>query len=105
MNDEERKAINELAVLVAKALQFIAGDSKAATGAWLREADKALVIAAQFQPQTWTGALASRRAELVEKKHRSSLTAAELAELAALQEAFGKYQDSISQPQTKEPTD
>lgn len=44
----------------------------------------------------WNDVLLSRRAELVEKKHRSSLTAAELAELAVLQKAFGKHQDSVA---------
>jgi GNAT superfamily N-acetyltransferase len=44
----------------------------------------------------WNDELAARRAELVEKKYRSSLSDAELAELDALQEAFGRYQDSIA---------
>jgi GNAT superfamily N-acetyltransferase len=44
----------------------------------------------------WNDELATRRAELVEKKYRSSLTRLETAELDELQEAFGRYQDSIA---------
>lgn len=44
----------------------------------------------------WTDEMADRRAELVEQKYRSSLTDEENAELAELQKAFGKYQDSIA---------
>ncbi len=44
----------------------------------------------------WTEEMADRRAELVEKKYRSSLTGVEAGELSELQEAFGKYQDSIA---------
>lgn len=46
--------------------------------------------------EIWNETLAARRASLVEKKYRSSLTELERAELDELQEAFGRYQDSIA---------
>lgn len=46
--------------------------------------------------EIWNDELAARRAGLVEKKYRSSLTESERAELDELQEAFGRYQDSIA---------
>lgn len=44
----------------------------------------------------WNGAKETRRAELVEKDYRSSLTIDEQQELAFLQREFGEYQDFIA---------
>ena len=54
-------------------------------------------VESNIQPEHgWNDYKASRRAELVEKDYRSSLTADESDELELLQEEFGRYQDIIA---------
>jgi len=58
--------------------------------------DERPAIGSSGDNEIWNDELAARREGLVEKKYRSSLTQSELAELNELQEAFGRYQDSIA---------
>lgn len=52
---------------------------------------------AMYDPgHNWNDEKANRRAELVEKDYRASLTRDEIDELESLQQEFGRYQDFIA---------
>jgi len=76
-------------------LPMLAWIPKKATGPLVALDDETGVVEpAEFAP--WTDELANRRAELVEKKYRASLSEHEQNELNELQEAFGRHQDTIA---------